>query len=152
MSLFDEYVKEAGLEIIEESAKNSAISNLATEMAHIQKFVYISNANSSWANSIFGSIYLLDKNYKDASAKDKNLISTSEAILDTAYNNALDIIFKNNPNDKNLIPNSRPDDFTYDFLTDYDAVKEYLLNNTKNQNFNQSIIDKCELYKNKRVN
>ena len=103
--------------------------SIGKEMVHLAKFEYIPNfASVSWVtSSMSGAKEFINQWNDKKSLRDKltKTDSTIDDMLDKEYKKALQKE-KDLGNDVSKLPEDRPEDYTFEFLTDKDQVSKYI--------------------------
>ncbi|MBR6289286.1 MAG: hypothetical protein IKR19_08125 [Acholeplasmatales bacterium] len=132
MSIFEQYLGE--IDIVNESISVRNIKEYVIRFfEHFQKLIYIRhNYNNSWPNSIFQSSKNIRDNYK---VVQRDIINKQKEnnILDETYAAAIQKLkagsFKS---DAQQIPLTRPEFLTFEFISNKDLVREYLISSINN--------------------
>ena len=105
------------------------------EMVHLAKFKEIPQyASTSWISSVCQSSKdFIDTWNKSSKDRDKYCSDKMDDMLDKAYKKALKHE-KDLGNDVSKLPKERPEEYTFEFLTNQDGLEKYMNNSVLDKN------------------
>ena len=132
-----------GVNLLDEAKGSNPVgaitSQLTREMAHMLKYSYIGDQDGDWVNSIVDGCKEAEKKLEEAKNQKTNTRNKVIDNLDYAYKEAVKIAYKDERIRKGILPIKRPDDFTYDNLTNHDFINNFLMRNYSFNSTNKSV-------------